>query len=241
VQPIFRSGALNAALVPEFQFLGSGSGREAQGLDRTQVPNMKASRFSQISAIIVSLVIAFVVANALAEFGLFLWERTKGVLPAASDRNPWLDRYGYPLLSQIYPGRSEAEINDLLNETYSIRTMYQPFAQFRTAPVSGKYLNVRDPGYRSIGAGQAQWPPPAGVNSIFLFGGSTAFGAGVPDNETVAAYLQANLRNVGMAANVYNFGTGSHLSSSERGLFEFLISAGHVPGSRGCPRTDRDG
>jgi hypothetical protein len=31
-------GALNAALVPEFQFLGSGSGREAQGLDRTQKP-----------------------------------------------------------------------------------------------------------------------------------------------------------------------------------------------------------
>ena len=64
-----------------------------------------------------------------------------------------------------------------------------------------------------------------------MFGGSTAFGIGVPDDQTVASHLQTQLGTArdGREVRVYNFGRGAYYSSQERALFERLIVAGYVP------------
>jgi len=64
-----------------------------------------------------------------------------------------------------------------------------------------------------------------------VFGGSTAFGYGLPDDQTVGSYLQRLAsRQLGRAdIKVYNFGRGHYYSTQERILFETLVSKGLVP------------
>ena len=75
------------------------------------------------------------------------------------------------------------------------------------------------------------WPPRPEATNVFVFGGSTTFGVGLPDDETIASYLQecalAN-HSRGHPA-VYNFGRPSYFSSQELILFQQLLKAGFVP------------
>jgi hypothetical protein len=65
---------------------------------------------------------------------------------------------------------------------------------------------------------------------VFVFGGSTTFGYGVADRDTIASYLQPLLRAPeGRPARVYNFGHSGYYSTQERILFTRLVVAGHVP------------
>jgi hypothetical protein len=65
--------------------------------------------------------------------------------------------------------------------------------------------------------------------NVFVFGGSTTFGYGLADEETIASALQRELRATGKRACVYNFGRGFYYSSQERVLFGNLLAAGIVP------------
>lgn len=73
-------------------------------------------------------------------------------------------------------------------------------------------------------------PPPHNEFNVFVFGGSTVFGYGVEDAQTITSHFQKQLRK-GMSrkVNVYNFGRGFYFSTQERVLFETLASKGYVP------------
>ncbi len=65
---------------------------------------------------------------------------------------------------------------------------------------------------------------------MFLFGGSTAFGWNLPDQETIASYLQPELGSVeNKPVRVYNFGRTYYISTQERILFQQLLAAGIRP------------
>ncbi len=138
-------------------------------------------------------------------------------------------KYGHSTISAVYPGLSEPEIDGLLKETWSRTYIYEPFTQFRERPSRGLYVNVDSSGFR-ITKNQGPWPPESRSLNIFLFGGSTTFGYGVPDHETVASYLQEYLTTrLGRDVRVYNFGRGSYYSTQERILYEELLASGFVP------------
>jgi hypothetical protein len=145
--------------------------------------------------------------------------------PVAADR--------WAALERVYPGLSRDEIQVLLDETYTpARSLaYEPFTEFKERPYAGKYVNVDVNGFR-VTEGQGPWPPDGGrYFNVFLFGGSTAFGFGVADGQTVASHLQAFLSGAGLLkeVRVYNFGRGSYYSTQERILFEKLVGAGFRP------------
>ena len=74
------------------------------------------------------------------------------------------------------------------------------------------------------------WPPQSKNFNIFLFGGSTTFGYGVSDNQTIASYLQEYLtKNTDSNICVYNFGRGYYYLTQERILYEQLLTSGFVP------------
>ncbi len=74
------------------------------------------------------------------------------------------------------------------------------------------------------------WPPNPDYTNIFVFGGSTTFGYGVTDQETIPSYLQEILTSKYQTKiRVYNFGRGGYISVQERILFEKLIQAGIIP------------
>jgi len=152
----------------------------------------------------------------------------------AAGTNPVKERFGEQLttgrLLKVYPGMSEPQLNDLLNETWNRPFIYEPFTGFTEAVHEGEYVNVAENGYR-VGTDQGPWPPQKQQQLvIFLFGGSTTFSYGVPDNLALGSRLQDALRTtLGRPVAVYNFGRGYYYSTQERILFEQLVSAGHVP------------
>src|SRR5262249_48890167 len=63
-----------------------------------------------------------------------------------------------------------------------------------------------------------------------LFGGSTTFGVGVPDAETIPAYLQKEMAaRCATPVAVYNFGRLGYFSTQEALLFYRLLSSGERP------------
>ncbi|HEX5130895.1 MAG TPA: SGNH/GDSL hydrolase family protein [Candidatus Krumholzibacteria bacterium] len=134
-----------------------------------------------------------------------------------------------PSLRTVYPGMTADDVTQLLRETWSRSYAYEPFTQFKERPYHGRFVNVDDAGFR-LTRDQGPWPPDRTNYNIFLFGGSTTFGYGVPDSNTVASYLQADLRANGTRqVCVYNFGRSSYVSTQERVLLEELLIGGFVP------------
>lgn len=140
-------------------------------------------------------------------------------------------RHGEKLLKNIYPSISEEEILRLLMETWSRPYIFENYTHFKERPYTGKYVNVDSNGFRRS-KNQAPWPPDRKKYFvIFVFGGSTAFGYGVPDDETIASHLQDCFSNQGSKkiAALYNFGRGHYYSTQERILFEQMLAAHHSP------------
>ena len=68
----------------------------------------------------------------------------------------------------------------------------------------------------AIGRNQGPWPPDDHDYNMFVFGGSTTFGYGVPDEQTIASHLQEVLSHqTAREVRVYNFGRGMYRSSQE--------------------------
>ena len=150
--------------------------------------------------------------------------------PQAAD-SP-LASYGEDNILIAYPDWQKEDVRTLLDETYKQLTVeYEPFTEFRNKPLRRKFVNVDPAGFR-ISKNQAPWPPRPENFNIFVFGGSTTFGMGLPDDETIASYLQECARKAmhfqGHAA-VYNFGRIYYFSTQEMALFQRLLDAGFVP------------
>lgn len=185
---------------------------------------------SLLMVVVACLLLAFIAVNAMA-WTVLMFREWQGRVVAPSDRNPWLARIGIDVLSETFEITSEVELNAYLNEVTTIRTEYQPYAGVRTKAIRGERLNVFDPGFRGVGRGEEPWPPRKSDFVVFMFGGSTGFGAGVADGDTIAAHLAGLLTPLGKGrpVRIYNFATPTHFSSMERGLFLHLMAEGLRP------------
>ena len=160
---------------------------------------------------------------------LFLVFVAKDYLDNRGTANPVAEHYGDDPLALVYPDLTEQQRNALLQETWSRSYAYEPFTQFKERPYHGAYVNVSAFGFR-VSRNQGPWPPARDTFNIFLFGGSTTFGYGVPDGQTIASHLQDYLTATGRSdIRFYNFGRGHYYSTQERILYEQLLTCGHVP------------
>ncbi|MCX7964804.1 MAG: SGNH/GDSL hydrolase family protein [Candidatus Sumerlaea chitinivorans] len=148
--------------------------------------------------------------------------------------NPVIARYGreftLELERKIYPDLSHDEVQAMLNEMWGRPVKFDPFTTFRERRFQGKYVNISEHGYRRV-RNQGPWPPAASNLNVFFFGGSTTFGYGLPDWQTIPSYVQDILRekfNLGNVC-VYNFGTNSFYSSQERAYFQSWITQNQIP------------
>lgn len=139
-----------------------------------------------------------------------------------------VDLYGLERIAKSYPGWRPEDVFQLLVESET-RNRFEPFVQFRPKARNGRFVHVREEGFRETRPGQP-WPPDRTAQHVlFFFGGSTSFGSNVPDGSTIPARLGEELRAKGCAVDVYNFGRPDYFSTQERILFEQLTNAGQVP------------
>ncbi len=147
---------------------------------------------------------------------------------AEEPENP-VTKYGLAKVQPMYPGRSAEEIIALLNENWGRPLMFEPYTHFMEAPFEGRYVNVTEAGYRKV-ADQGPWPPQKENFNVFVFGGSTTFGYGIADEETIPSALQQRLANSSKKRIcVYNFGRAHYYSSQERILFGNFLAVGVAP------------
>jgi hypothetical protein len=181
--------------------------------------------YTQCCIFACNTVLLAVAINAACAVGI--WIKPFGAIPA----NP-MAAYGKVRILKAYPGKAEAEVVALLHETWdemTPKTAYEVLAGFKEAPFRGQFVNVDRFGFRRTEP-QESWPPDPAKLNIFVFGGSTVFGYGVSDRETLASALQAELRGLtGKRVAVYNFGRASYFSTQELMLYYWLLTSGHVP------------
>jgi hypothetical protein len=152
--------------------------------------------------------------------------------PSARERGEAvLARQGMDVFRRVYPGKSDAEIRALVRGQAVLDTSYEPFAEFRSPALTEEGVTIHEAGFRMIGPEQGPWPLDPRALNVFVFGGSTAFGGGVNDEEAIPAQLQTVLRDAtGQASiNVYNFGVGASFSSQEVTYFQNQLRYGNVP------------
>jgi hypothetical protein len=131
-------------------------------------------------------------------------------------------------LEHAYPDLSPEDRAEILRHARTT-FVFEAIAQPREEPMTSRFVNVDPAGFRH-GADQGPWPPSRERFNVFLFGGSTTFGYGLRDEDTVGSRLQAALGTVeGKKVAVYNFGRGGAYSTQERLLFERLLTLGYWP------------
>ena len=190
--------------------------------------------YTQAAVALVNGVLLFVILNLIL-YAIIYSRRPAGSQTAldeygsAKAQTP-LEEYGMDKLRKAYPGWSDEEIKSLVSENYrDSRFEYEPFTGFKQRPFRGRFVNVDPAGFR-FSKDQAPWPPRSDAVNVFVFGGSTTYGFGLRDDETIASYLQQCApAPPGEFVAVYNFGREGYFSSQELVLFQQLLNEGFVP------------
>ena len=172
------------------------------------------------AVMLLNLVVVLLLVQATA--ALVLWAKSRHEVA--------VDLYGMlddDRMSQLYPEQSRAEVTSLWR-ALAVPFAYEPFTEFQEHPRTTRLVNVDAAGFRRV-ADQGPWPPDPRRINVFVFGGSTTFGYGVADADTIPSRLQPLLQARNPDVRVYNFGRGFYYSTQERILFERLLTAGHVP------------
>jgi hypothetical protein len=108
--------------------------------------------------------------------------------------------------------------------------IFEPYVQFRERPRTGQFVNIAPDGFRLNARDAANRFDPA-AKAVFIFGGSTTFGYGVRDQDTIAARLEVLFRERRPEEKVavYNFGRGYYDSNQEFLVLKLRVQRGVVP------------
>ena len=141
-----------------------------------------------------------------------------------------LTRYATSLVMRAYPGWSDSDVDLLMRETYlDARPEYDVISQLRERPTSGRFVNVSPAGFRLV-AHQGPWPPAREATNIYVFGGSTTFGYGGKDSDTIPSQLQDLIDGEPRKpVHIYNFGRAAYTSTQELVALFSLIREGQPP------------
>lgn len=172
---------------------------------------------------IILLIMINLIASGIIDFQSYLRKRSE-----SGEGRYGFKNYEEPL-KELFPKLEQDEIEQFLTDTRHLSQRFDTYTQSKERPFVGKSVNVDDNGFRPI-KNQGPWPPKLSYINIFVFGGSTAFGYGVTDEDTIPSYLQEilNTRH-DEHIRVYNFGRGGYISAQERILLEKLMLTGIVP------------
>lgn len=180
--------------------------------------------FTTFNVIVLVLVLNLVLAGLFGVRDYFLKKGIAVGYRASSYREKYADL-------QAYTRISSADANKYLDEQEAMQSIgfqYEPWMQFRNPAFRGTFLNTNNQGFRRTKEPRAYDGKPI---KIYVFGGSTTFGYGVPDDYTIPSYIQKILeqRYPNKAILVKNYGQGYYYSSQEMLLLISLIKDGDIP------------
>jgi lysophospholipase L1-like esterase len=193
------------------------------------IPRNLRQFYTKITINFFNFVIIFIFFNFLAWLLIYCWLRLRPDY-GLPEYNP-VSTYGYKAMAKAYPGWPQGQISELMAETWGrLDWGYDPITQVQIRPYNGRFVNVAPGGYR-LGPRPVPWPPDVRHISVFVLGGSTTFGMGVTDSETIPSQLQELFdKTRGMAPiDVYNFGFSAYTSTQELLLYIKFLRMGLRP------------
>jgi hypothetical protein len=117
-----------------------------------------------------------------------------------------------------------------VNREYNERSArWQPYVYWIGAPFESRYTNVSAEGLRATWKSAVANPACQRPVRIFMFGGSTMWGEGARDDDTIASWLQRSLSTRNVCAQVSNFGQDGYVSTQEMILLAEEIQNGNAP------------
>ena len=204
--------------------------REHSGPVVVSTPRLQMLRrvYALLAYMTFNCILAFVALNVVLGGLFFVWDRAK----ASSGTDGRVSAYREKFTDyQAYSRTRPSDVTALLDEQDAmgrVGLQYEPWVQFRNPKVSGRLLNTDDRGFRATRQPQ---PHPGEPVKIYVFGGSTTFGYGVPDGETIPSYLQKILetKHPNVPIMVRNLGQAYYYSSQEQLVLFSLLKTGDMP------------
>lgn len=105
--------------------------------------------------------------------------------------------------------------------------VYAPYHLWSRAPFSGKWTNINVNGDRVTHYNADE--NTGAIKKIFMFGGSTLWGTGAPDWQTIPSYLAKFLNENNPRCMVYNYGETGFVASQGLNKLITEIKKGNVP------------
>lgn len=180
--------------------------------------------FQTFNTIIFILIVNLTLAGLFLVRDRHLEKKTYVDARVSSYREKFSDLQGYARISS-------AQANKYLDEQDAMASIgfhYKPWVQFQNPSFRGNLLNINAHGFRRTREPRSYDGKPI---KIHIFGGSTTFGYGVPDDHTIPSYVQKTLEKKYPNRDflVRNFGQGFYYSSQEMLLLISLIKDGDIP------------
>lgn len=127
------------------------------------------------------------------------------------------------LLQKIHEGKSIEDIADLYQQTPNVKS--HPTLEFMTIPTASRFYHVGIENSRYNSFVNNSNIKKLINNSTWLLGGSTAFGNGVSDDETIASFLN----QLDTSTTYLNFGAPSFHQKMEIEKLILLLQKGYRP------------
>ncbi len=177
--------------------------------------------YATIAVIVTNTIILFIVINIVASF---ISLPTKSNKPeelyyAATQ----LVKDKPELMQQIHEGKSSNDIKALYLEAPNVKS--HPVLEFMTTPCSSRFYNVGFENCRYNSFINQSNIKQLMNNSTWVFGGSTAFGVGVADNETITYFLN----KIDTPNSYVNFGVPAYCQTNEIEKLILLLQKGYRP------------
>jgi hypothetical protein len=188
-----------------------------------------AGVYKACSLVLLNCLVLYLLLNLFLGASFWIYDACNAGSDSKWGIDPITASYPARSLDRVYAGWGRRERLTMLRENWNRPFTYDDYTHFRERPIAGKYVHVSDAGYRHS-RDQGPWPPVTENLNIFVFGGSTTFGYGLPDDQTIPSCLQGALAGRSRRrVCVYNFGVGWYYSTQERIALEKLLLSGHVP------------
>lgn len=171
--------------------------------------------------------LAAILFLAVDRLAAWLWDDSGvGVLVQSApfrQASPALDDYDLASLAQEIEATHDSPF-------VATRFRWEPLVYWRSQTHAGRWINVNERGLRrTTSPGASSISKSNEAIQIFCFGGSTMWGACVPDEATIPSQLSAHLARAGAAATVTNFAQMGYVSTQSRITLEQELTRGNRP------------
>jgi lysophospholipase L1-like esterase len=106
---------------------------------------------------------------------------------------------------------------------------WTPYVYWRRQPYRGDHINIDSHGVRLSWAPGTTGQAAGDLPRIFMFGGSTVWGAGVRDAFTIPSILAKELAKRGADSSITNFGEAGYVSTQEVVALLLELQKGNIP------------